>query len=183
MPQPHGRDTQLGRRVHRTPELPAHGFRPAGADLPGLRRAAARSSAQKLHPGAAGVGTGTDAETGAWEGFELLRQVWHPHHRGRQVLPGMWSPVGPCKSWPKYQRVLIAYANAGSCRLLRSPGNHDSDEVDISCPRGAVVPGRRFADAAFAVVAKISLVASVARRKLTSRNCRKGSLAIVDWLG
>ena len=36
--------------------------------------------------------TGTGA--GARAGFELLRQVRHPHHRGRQLLPRMRSPNG-----------------------------------------------------------------------------------------
>ena len=143
--QRHRRNIQLGRRVHRTPELPAHGFRLAGANLPGHRRGAARSQAQRLHPGAACVGTagarraigsGTNAETGAWAGFELLRQVRHPHHRGRQVLPGMRSHNGipailagipaditglslrECQVYRCRETSLLAFAQggkAGSC--------------------------------------------------------------------
>src|ERR1700757_4077153 len=104
--QRHRSDIQLGRRVHRTPELPAHSFRLAGADLPSRRRAAARSQAQELDPGVAGVDTagapravdpGTDTGTDTGTGtatFELLRQVRHPHHRGRQLLPRLRSPDG-----------------------------------------------------------------------------------------
>ena len=62
--QRHRRGTQLGRRVHRTSELPAHGFRLAGADLPGRRRGAARPQAQGLHPGAA-AGAGAASAPGA----------------------------------------------------------------------------------------------------------------------
>jgi hypothetical protein len=99
--QRHRRDTQLGRRMHRTPELPTHGFRLAVADLPGRRRGAARSQAQELHPGVAGVdtagaprGVGTGTGTGARAVSGLLRQVRHSHHRRRQVLPGMRSLSG-----------------------------------------------------------------------------------------
>ena len=47
--------------VHRTPELPAHGFRLAGADLPGRRRGFARAQAQGHHPRVGGVGTAAGA--------------------------------------------------------------------------------------------------------------------------
>ena len=49
-----------------------------------------QASIQQAHQGPSAPGTGT----GARAGFELLRQVRHPHHRGRQVLPGMRSPDG-----------------------------------------------------------------------------------------
>ena len=52
-----------------------------------------QASIQQAHqgPSADRPGTGT---AGARAAFELLRQVRHPHHRGRQVLPGMRSPNG-----------------------------------------------------------------------------------------
>ena len=36
----------------------------------------------------------TQAQAQAAAAFELLRQVRHPHHRGRQLLPRMRSPDG-----------------------------------------------------------------------------------------
>ena len=41
-----------------------------------------------LGDGAAAVGAGARA------GFELLRQVRYPHHRGRHLLPRLRSPNG-----------------------------------------------------------------------------------------
>src|SRR5579863_3575195 len=97
--------------MHRTPELPAHSLRLAVSARPARRRGTARSQAQEFHPGVAGVdtagasravgagtgtgaGSGTGTGAGAREAFELLRQVRHPLHRRRQVLPGMRSPNG-----------------------------------------------------------------------------------------
>ena len=64
---------------------------------------AARAQAQERHRGAAdagtasaprAVGTRSGACADARAGFELLRQVRHPHHRGRQLLPRLRSPNG-----------------------------------------------------------------------------------------